>query len=369
MTRLNFLDKSPRDIIQGLAATYQASTGKVLYPSQVENLLLHVLAYRESLLRNDIQHCAGQNLVAYAIGPHLDRLGDMMACPRLQPAAAQCRVRFALAAPAPQGRSIPAGTRIATEDGGHVFLTAAPAYVLSGQSQSTIVTATAEATGAAPNGLPTGAICKADPAIPWVSAENVTEADQGADLETDEAYRARLMLSSTAYGSGGTAAGYRYHALSASALIADALAVPGDASGHIVIYILTQDGHPSGDLLAAVNERCNRPDIRIIGDYITAMPAIAVPYAIRASLTIYDTHDPALVMDRVNALAAQFAHSHRQRLGYDVTPTQVLMALSQQSEALYHVELHEPSGIVPIGPAQWPNCTEIEINLAGVSNG
>ena len=366
---LTFLEKAPKAVLSDIVAAYQASSGKVLYPAQVENLLMHVQAYRESLLRNDIQWCVEQNLVAYAIDEHLDALGVMMATPRLQPTAAQCKIRLTLAAPSIPGRSFAAGTRIGTEDGKLTFVTQDPCYVISNQSVSnTDVRAVCTTLGKEGNGMAPGVVCVLDPAIEGVSVENTDASEGGADMETDAAYRARLMLSAAGFG-GGSAKAYRYWALSASSLVVDALAVNGAERGDIEIYVLSDEGEPSQELLATVKAKCNRDDVRLIGDYVNAIPAVRREYSIRAEITVYDTHDPEIVLDRVSILAAEYARAHKSRLGADVTPTQVLLALSPIGEGLYHVNLLEPSEILDIGPNEWAEATAIEITLAGVANG
>jgi len=367
---LSFLEKSPKAILADILAAYQDSSGKVLYPAQIENLLLHVQAYRESLLRNDIQWCAEQNLVAYAIDEHLDALGVMMATPRLQPTSAQCRVHLILDEASIPGRAFPPGLRITTEDGKFCFETIDPLYVISNQDESnTDVVAVCTALGKDANGLEPGIVCLLDPAITGVSVVNTTATEGGGDLEGDAAYRERLMMAAARFGCGGSAKAYRYWALTASSLVLDALAVNGAERGDINIYVLADGGTPSQELLATVQETCNSDDVRLIGDYITAIPAVKLEYTINAEITVYDTHDPDIVLDQVGILAAEYARTHKRKLGADVTPTQVLMALSPQGAGLYHVNLIEPSSILEVGPNEWAEATAITITLAGVANG
>jgi phage-related baseplate assembly protein len=53
----------------------------------------------------------------------------------------------------------------------------------------------------------------------------------------------------------------------------------------------------------------------------------------------------------------------------NVTPTQILMALSPVGETLYHVVLEEPAEIIEIDECSFPEATSIEITLAGVTRG
>lgn len=67
-----FINRDPQTIIAEMKADYEARTGKTLEPAQVETLLINAFAYRESLLRNQIQDAALQNLVAFARYPMID---------------------------------------------------------------------------------------------------------------------------------------------------------------------------------------------------------------------------------------------------------------------------------------------------------
>jgi len=364
---LTFLDTDAGPLFARIKTAFETFAGRVLYPAQVENLLLKVLTYVDSERRIATQYAAEQNLVAYATGEHLDALGVMMATPRLQPTAAECRIRLTLDEPSLPGRSFPAGLRITTEDGKLAFETLEPCYVISGQSVSSVAPARCTTFGTRGNGLDAGVLCELDPKIEGATVENVTATEGGGDLESDTAYRERLMLSTARFGCGGSAKAYRYWALSASSLVADALAMADRESGDIHIYVLSTEGEPSQELLARVETVCNADDVRLINDYVRAFPANRREYAIHAEITVYDTHDPEIILDKVRILAAEYATQHRARLGADVTPTQVLLAL--KTDGLYQINLTQPAEIIPVSASEFAKCTGIDIRLAGVTNG
>lgn len=79
----SFIDRDPVAITAELKASWEVTTGKTLYPGQVESLLLDLLAYRETLIRIGIQEAAKQNLVAYANAPMLDYLGELVGVYRI----------------------------------------------------------------------------------------------------------------------------------------------------------------------------------------------------------------------------------------------------------------------------------------------
>jgi phage-related baseplate assembly protein len=384
---LKFLETDAKVLLAEIKAEYEAASGRLLYPAQVENLLLHVQAYREALIRNDVQRCAEQNLIAYATGRHLDELGANKDTPRIQPAAAACRVRFALDAPSPAGRTFPAGARLTTDDGAVAFVTTGPCYVLPGATASTeaaaVCTVEFQSTpNGGPqystNGLQPGAVCKLDPPQEGASGANVTATEGGCGLETDDAYRERLKLTGARFG-GGSAAAYRLQALSASALVADALAAragggDGMERGDIIIYILPRDAdlRPGGEapreLLDIVEAHCNDDAVRIIADRVFARYAEEARYSIDADVTVLEGADADTVMDSVAWLAHEYARSHAARLGADVTPSQILLALGAAREGVYSIDLNEPAAAVVVAENQWARATSIDIRFKGFAH-
>jgi len=79
----SFIDRDPVAITAELKASWEATTGKTLYPGQVESLLIDLIAYRETLVRIGVQEAAKQNLVAYASAPMLDYLGELVGVYRI----------------------------------------------------------------------------------------------------------------------------------------------------------------------------------------------------------------------------------------------------------------------------------------------
>ena len=43
---------NPQLVLNDMIAAFESATGRTLYPAQVEQLLINIYAYRESLLRN-----------------------------------------------------------------------------------------------------------------------------------------------------------------------------------------------------------------------------------------------------------------------------------------------------------------------------
>lgn len=79
----SFIDRDPIVITAELKASWETTTGKALYPGQVESLLIDLIAYRETLVRIGVQEAAKQNLVAFARAPMLDYLGELVGVYRI----------------------------------------------------------------------------------------------------------------------------------------------------------------------------------------------------------------------------------------------------------------------------------------------
>src|ERR1700684_3968150 len=87
----------PNLILADMIAEFEAAAGRVLYPAQVERLLINLYAYRESLVRNAVQYAAQQNLLAFASFPMLDYLGQLLSVVRLPAQGASTTLQFTLA--------------------------------------------------------------------------------------------------------------------------------------------------------------------------------------------------------------------------------------------------------------------------------
>lgn len=79
-----FLELDVDVITADIIAEYERLSGKPLYPAQADRLMVDVIAYREILVRNEVNEAAKQNLLAFARGVMLDYLGDFFGVVRLE---------------------------------------------------------------------------------------------------------------------------------------------------------------------------------------------------------------------------------------------------------------------------------------------
>lgn len=79
----HFIDRDANAITSEIIALYEQLGNKKLYPAQADRLFIDVIAYREMLIRTQIQLACEQNLLAFASGVMLDYLGDFFGVVRL----------------------------------------------------------------------------------------------------------------------------------------------------------------------------------------------------------------------------------------------------------------------------------------------
>lgn len=366
LTRPQFLVTDPAILMQEMVVDFETTTGRVLQPAQVEQLLINFIAYRETLVRLDVQHAAEQNLVAFADGQNLDNLAADLGVTRLVAVHAVATMRFSLAGVLGTATIIPAGTRIRTTDGLQIFQTNAEGKILVGLLYNDLpVTCTVG--GLQGNGYLAGSIAEIlDPIVGVTTMVNTTTSHGGIDTEDDERLRLRVQLSPTAFGTAGAEEAYRYWALTFGLEILDAV-VTSPAGGEIQVAILTVSGAPSTqqitDLLAYLSAQTRRP----LTDTVSVVGANALDYTIQAALTIYDTFDGPTVLAAANAAAQALSLDRLRNLGKDLTPTQVTNALSVPG--VYDLVLTHPATAIIATPADYCNCTGITLTIAGTTHG
>lgn len=66
LTEPQYIERDPEVITREWINLYEEKSGKILQPAQIERLMIDVGAYRETLLRIEIQKIALSNLLNYA---------------------------------------------------------------------------------------------------------------------------------------------------------------------------------------------------------------------------------------------------------------------------------------------------------------
>jgi phage-related baseplate assembly protein len=334
----------PTAIVNDMITAYQASTGRTLYPAQVERLYVNLSAYRESLIRNAIQYAALQNLLAYAVYPNLDYLGALLGVTRLPAQGAVTTLQFTLAAPLPIAMTIPAGTLIGTQDSAFTFSTSAPLIITAGNT-SGVVAAACTTPGAGANGYATGQVnVQLNPSTLISAVANTTITSGGAANETDAHLRGRIQAAPNQFSAAGPAGAYQFFALGADPSIID-VSVISPSPGVVNVYIL------SGPITTQPESSPNNASVAVT----------EVDYTIAGTVTLYSDADPSSTATAVNNAAVNFALALGSRIQRDIVPSQIIEAL-QGASGVYDVVLTAPV-YTQLTAGQWANCTAITLNI------
>lgn len=202
-------------------------------------------------------------------------------------------------------------------------------------------------------GIPRLTITPANPlAVPPVAAV----------LETDTAYRQRILLSLDSYTTAGSAASYRFHALSASGQVLAASAT-SSTPGTVTVHILSTvgNGTASPELLATVATALNAEHVRPLNDLVEVLSATIAPYTITANLVLLPGPDSEAVRQAALTAAQAYAQSAR-ALGNGVSLSGIYAALHQPG--VKRVELAAPLADIPGTVGTSAYCTAITLTTS-----
>lgn len=144
--------------------------------------------------------------------------------------------------------------------------------------------------------------------------------------ESDDDYRARMLLAEDGYSTAGPVAAYIYHAKSATSEVKD-VSVTSPSAGQVVVALLSRSGNGSADqaLVDAVTAALS-DDVRPMTDEVIVQGATIVEYTVNASLTVYPGFNQTSIRTLAEeSLLAWVADQHR--LGRDITVAGIKAAL------------------------------------------
>lgn len=362
-----FIDSDPTKILNDLIEDYQNRTGKVLQDAQAERLLINSIAYVLSLHKSQINEAALQMLAAFSTFPALDRIGDLVGVKRLAASKALTTLEFTVVA-GHSGVVIPVNTRVASVDGQAVFLTTDALEIMIGQTVAE-VEAIAQNEGEQGNGFIEGSITELLDPQPFVAAvTNITTSSGGADEETDDQLRERIMLAPASFSTAGSRGAYIFHAKSASQLIVD-VAVTNPIPGTVYIYPMVSGGGTTpSEILDAVTETCSGEKVRPLSDTVVVLSPTTIYYSIQANLTLYSTATQQTVVSQVQTNLDAYKLEKGNKLGLDIIRNQVIAQCTGVKD-VYEVELIEPALDIIVDETQVAICLSVTVNVIGLNDG
>ena len=328
MADFDFMNISAADIVEQLVIGVEQNLGEPLYPGDERRLFLEALAPVLVGFFNQANDDCRQRLLRFARNGVIDALGERMRTERLLSTAARTILRFSLAEARDRSTFIPQGTR-ATADGTSHFATTAAVTIQAGATYVDVL-AICTTGGAAYNGFGIGSISTITDLIPYVAGVTNLDVTHGGDDGEpqdsggagDDRYRERVRLAPAKLSTAGPEASYIYHALAASPLITDVKPINEHPAGTVELIIMTADGDPSDDVIAAVKAACNAESVRPLNDLLTVAGPERVVYDIEIKYYTTADNEQATVAAIENAGGAldQFNAWQQLKIGRDINP-------------------------------------------------
>lgn len=341
-------------------------TGKTLQPGQIEQLLINAFAYREYLIRAQINDAANLNLVAFSRAPFLDRLGELVGVRRLSSSRAMCPIKLTLI-PEHGNLTIPEGTRVQSIDGVAVFSLMEDIHVLPDQDE-VIANFVCVTPGELGNNYSVGSVAVIiDPQPYLLSAENTQKTAGGANDENDEGLRERIMLAPQSFSNAGSRGAYRFHALSAVTGIGD-IKVTSPIPGQVNIYALMQGGElPNQAVLDEILNICNDDKIRPLTDTVIVGAPTVVAYSIAVEMTLITG---SIAIDATNKAVKglqEYATQRKNKIGLDVVKERII-SVCMADPAIYDVIVISPAETLVVDDNQVAICDSVAVTVIGYSD-
>lgn len=363
---VKIVDDNPETVLAEMIADYESRTGKTLQPAHIERLLINTFAYREMLNRQQINEAYRQQHVRFATGLMLDLCGDDVNTPRLEASAARCTIRFA-ATEFTSEVNIPVGTLVAV--GETVFATTEQGQLTTSNPQMDLQAA-CTATGTKGNGWSIGQINTLQSTLSGanqITAQNINIPTGGAETESDEAYRERVLLAPESFSVAGSVGAYQYWARAVSPAICDVhVANALDSSGNpiggtVAITVLSKTGLPERELLTQIYNEVSGEKKRPLCDTVVVNAPETVDYTLNAELVLYTGANALEVKTAAEQAWESYETRRREKLGGDIVPLDVMSVL--KVTGVYNVVLTQPNWKI-IKPNQWARCTAVKLTTS-----
>lgn len=361
-----FVDIDPQIIIPELINDFENQLGIALNAGDQRRQFLQGFGYVLTTMLQKIETTGKNNLLQYAYGEYLDKLGELVGVTRLPADYADVQIEFTLSGAQNQDVIVPIGTRI-TPDGVVFFATTEILTIQSGQTVGT-VNARANIVGSKYNGYVAGQINTLVDGINFVEqVKNTNESAGGADIEDDESFRERIHKAPLSFSTAGPRGAYEYFALSADASVGDAYVVRLEP-GTVGIYIVKTGGViPSEDdpVIDAVLKICSDDTRRPLTDNIRVLPAVALNTSIECDYWISedDTAKAESIKTAVNEAVNEYKIWQTEQIGRTINPDELRKRML--NAGANRINLTSPV-YTALQPSQVAQFTSVTVNYQGV---
>ena len=361
----DFIERDPDKITKEWIELYEKKSERTLQPAQIERLMIDVAAYRESLVRVEIQETAKKNLLSYAPIDILQHIGEPLGVEQLKARYSKTKILFQVDEPLDFEYEIPQKTEIETKDGLFTFETIETVTLPAGDL-SVEIEAICQTAGAAANNYATGSINNLLTPLDYINnVSNTTVSSDGADDEDVESLRERIRQAPEKFSNAGSVGAYKYHAFSANQNIID-VAVISPSPGVVNIYPLMIDGNPSEEVIFFIQNYLSSDYIRPLTDFVEVKSPVKVSFEISAIITLYTYADEETVVKTINSRLGEYKKVLSKNLGKSVVKTQIISILNSVY-GVFSVKLLFPEDI-EICKNEWAYLENYFIAMGGYAD-
>ncbi len=338
---ISYTETDVKVIFSNIKTTFEAVTGRTLYPGDPLLILIQTFATIISQQSSKLEYIAKQNLLKYSDDGFIENLGALVGVTRLQPSSALTTLKFTISAPHTSVILISKGTRVVSGNKIY-FVTTENIEIPIGETEA-VVTAECETTGSAGNDFLPGEINQiVDLFDYYKSVENTTTSAGGSDVESLESFRKRVFDAPKSFSVAGPHSSYKFWAMSTNPLISD-VSVYSPTPGVVELIPLLQNGElPTDEILQEVYDYCNADEIRPLTDFVEVKAPEIKNYNI--NLTYYINKNDAAKAEHINALVTtavnDFILWQKTQLGRDINPSRLYSLL--MATGIKRVEVTEP---------------------------
>lgn len=351
-------------IIQGFQNAWLEQTNQVVVLSPADrryNFLMSLAVFFNAAYQQ-IDWSAKMQLLPLSQGGFLDvvcALFGALRSPRLSASGAQTTLQFSYDnSSGGSPLDIPQGTTVSDTSGTNlIFATNADVQISAGATTASVA-ATCTTTGIAANGLLTSTISYL---LGWSNltftptVTNTTATSGGSDIESDQAYAARMFTVTDSFSNAGSYGAYQFFGERADPTISQiAVSGPEDGllPGNVLLTVLCDGGAmPSNSVLSAVNSAVSANNIRDLCANVTVAAPSGVNFSVNVSYYVptYLSNNLANVQNAVTAAVNSFVTGITQQLSANIDPS-VLIQKMVDAQAV-HVTVTQPSAFKSL--ANW----------------
>lgn len=287
-------------------------------------LILSACAYYLFLGYKFVDTAAKMGTLKYSVGDFLENLGARVKVSRLAARAATSTIRYSMEEPRTSATSIPAGSRVTAGDG--VFFATDEYAEIPIGSRYVDVKATCTITGTEGNAYAVGDLKTMVDIVPYIdSVSNITAAENGRDVESDDDLRERIYLAPNGYTTAGSKGAYEYMVREYDSSIEDVyITSPSEREVHIAV--LLEDGQlPGTEFLSGLRDFISEDDRKMLTDEITVSAPTAVNYNL--TMTYYinesDKAQAVQIQNAVSQAVTDYIEWQQSKIGRDINPNEL----------------------------------------------